>query len=88
MSASITRTKLSIRIHPSFKISTLRTTLVRAVPDRAADERSKSLTSIDVITGDGKEIAFDTEKLKIIDVMEEVDRHSRGLQRKADLTGN
>ena len=31
---------------------------------------------------------LDTEKLSIKDVMEEVDRHSRGLGRQADLTGN
>lgn len=31
---------------------------------------------------------LDTEKLKIKDVMEEVDRHSRVLNRKAELTGN
>ncbi|MCJ1252656.1 39S ribosomal protein L44, mitochondrial [Lignoscripta atroalba] len=37
---------------------------------------------------DGKEMELDTEKLSIKDVMEEVDRHSRGLGRQADLTGN
>ncbi|MCJ1338792.1 39S ribosomal protein L44, mitochondrial [Bachmanniomyces sp. S44760] len=37
---------------------------------------------------DGKEMELDTEKLGIKDVMEEVDRHSRGLNRLADLTGN
>lgn len=31
---------------------------------------------------------LDTEKLKINDVVEEVDRHSRGLNRQADLAGN
>ena len=30
---------------------------------------------------------LDTEKLKIKDLMEEVDRHSRLLKRQADLTG-
>ena len=37
---------------------------------------------------DGKELHLDTEKLSIKDVMEEVDRHSRGLNRQADLLGN
>lgn len=36
---------------------------------------------------DGKEMQLDTEKLSIGDIMEEVDRHSRSLNRKADLTG-
>ena len=31
---------------------------------------------------------LDTEKMGIKDVMEEVDRHSRVLNRKAELTGN
>ena len=31
---------------------------------------------------------LDTEKLSLKDVMEEVDRHSRILNRKADLTGS
>lgn len=36
---------------------------------------------------DGKEMQLDTEKLKINDLEEEVDRHSRMLNRKADLEG-
>lgn len=31
---------------------------------------------------------LDTEKLKMNDVVEEVDRHSRILNRQADLAGN
>ena len=31
---------------------------------------------------------LDTEKMGIKDIMEEVDRHSRMLNRKAELTGN
>ncbi len=38
-------------------------------------------------TEDGKEMQLDTEKLKINDVEEEVDRHSRRLNRKAELAG-
>jgi len=37
---------------------------------------------------DGKEMNLDTEKLKIKEVMEEVDRHSRILSRQEELTGN
>lgn len=40
------------------------------------------------LTEDGKEMQLDTEKLTINDVMEEVDRHSRKLNRQADLMGN
>ena len=37
---------------------------------------------------DGKEMQLDTEKLTINDVTEEVDRHSRMLNRQANLMGN
>ena len=37
---------------------------------------------------DGKEMELDTEKLGIKDVMEEVDRHSRLLNRQAELAGS
>ena len=40
-----------------------------------------------VYAEDGKEMQFDTEKLKLRDVEEEVDRHSRVLNRKAELAG-
>lgn len=43
---------------------------------------------MDLLVGDGKEMQLDTEKLKINDVVEEVDRHSRVLNRQADLAGN
>ena len=35
---------------------------------------------------DGKEMKLDTEKLGIKGIVEEVDRHSRALQKQADLT--
>ena len=41
-----------------------------------------------ISTEDGKEMSLDTEKMGINDVVEEVDRHSRMLNRKADLGGN
>ncbi|KAK2065900.1 39S ribosomal protein L53/MRP-L53 [Colletotrichum caudatum] len=35
---------------------------------------------------DGKEMNIDCEKMGIKGIIEEVDRHSRGLQKQADLT--
>ncbi|GKT42108.1 54S ribosomal protein L44, mitochondrial [Colletotrichum spaethianum] len=35
---------------------------------------------------DGKEMSIDCEKMGIKNIIEEVDRHSRGLQKQADLT--
>ncbi|KAK2028714.1 39S ribosomal protein L53/MRP-L53 [Colletotrichum zoysiae] len=35
---------------------------------------------------DGKEMSIDCEKMAIKSIIEEVDRHSRGLQKQADLT--
>jgi len=37
---------------------------------------------------DGKEMNLDLSKMRITEVMEEVDRHSRTLARKEELTGN
>ncbi|KAF2831292.1 hypothetical protein CC86DRAFT_137340 [Ophiobolus disseminans] len=37
---------------------------------------------------DGKEMNLDLSKMRITDVMEEVDRHSRTLARKEELLGN
>jgi len=50
-------------------------------------ERALVLGGADVglSTEDGKEMQFDTEKLSITDVAEEVDRHSRKLNREAEL---
>lgn len=39
-------------------------------------------------TEDGKEMTLELEKMRITDVMEEVDRHSRQLARKEELAGN
>ena len=39
-------------------------------------------------TEDGKELSLELEKMRITEVMEEVDRHSRTLARKEELTGN
>lgn len=35
----------------------------------------------------GKELHLDTETMKIEDIVEEVDRHSRALNRQAELAG-
>lgn len=37
---------------------------------------------------DGREMNLDTEKLKIKEIMDEVDRHSRVLNRQEELSGN
>ena len=39
-------------------------------------------------TEDGKELKLELEKMRITEVMEEVDRHSRLLARKEELSGN
>ncbi|KAA6415429.1 MAG: ribosomal protein L44 [Lasallia pustulata] len=49
---------------------------------------SREGSSLSLKFKDGKEMQLDTEKLTINDVTEEVDRHSRMLNRKADLIGN
>jgi len=51
------------------------------------DERDSKRIFANFMTEDGKEIAIDLENMKIKDVMEEVDRHSRMLARKEDLNG-
>jgi large subunit ribosomal protein L53 len=37
---------------------------------------------------DGKEMTLDLSTMRITQVVEEVDRHSRSLARKEELTGN
>lgn len=39
-------------------------------------------------TEDGKEMQLDLDKMRITQVVEEVDRHSRQLARKEELTGS
>lgn len=39
-------------------------------------------------TEDGKEMNLDLSNMRITEVMEEVDRHSRTLARKEELSGN
>ncbi|KAI9695630.1 MAG: 39S ribosomal protein L44, mitochondrial [Bogoriella megaspora] len=48
---------------------------------------SQDPASLAVSFKDGKEMNLDLAKLKIKDVMEEVDRHSRMLNRQEELTG-
>jgi large subunit ribosomal protein L53 len=40
---------------------------------------------MELVIEDGKEMKLDTEKLRIKDVMEEVNRHSRILGRREEL---
>ncbi|KAF8245773.1 hypothetical protein K440DRAFT_554624 [Wilcoxina mikolae CBS 423.85] len=42
---------------------------------------------VEVVFKDGHEIKLDTSKMSIKDLVEEMDRHSRMLVRKADLAG-
>ncbi|KAJ4345248.1 39S ribosomal protein L44, mitochondrial [Didymosphaeria variabile] len=44
--------------------------------------------TLDVKFKDGKELKLELDKMRIPEVMEEVDRHSRILARKEELTGN
>jgi large subunit ribosomal protein L53 len=46
----------------------------------------RSLTLDFLLIEDGKELKLESEKLGIKGIIEEVDRHSRVLQKKADLT--
>ncbi|ROT36814.1 mitochondrial ribosomal protein L44 [Sodiomyces alkalinus F11] len=47
---------------------------------------SKETPSLYVKFKDGKEMTLDCDKMGIKGLIEEVDRHSRGLQKQADLT--
>ncbi|KAF2253488.1 hypothetical protein BU26DRAFT_420131 [Trematosphaeria pertusa] len=49
---------------------------------------SKEPSTLGVKFKDGKEMNLDLDKMRITEVMEEVDRHSRLLARKEELTGN
>ncbi|KAL1603508.1 39S ribosomal protein L44, mitochondrial [Paraconiothyrium brasiliense] len=44
--------------------------------------------TLDVKFKDGKELSLQLDKMRIPEVMEQVDRHSRVLARKEELTGN
>ncbi|OTB03089.1 hypothetical protein M426DRAFT_12913 [Hypoxylon sp. CI-4A] len=47
---------------------------------------SRSTPVLQIKFKDGKEMQLDTEKLGIKGIIEEVDRHSRALQKQSDLT--
>ncbi|KAL9105120.1 MAG: hypothetical protein Q9163_000038 [Psora crenata] len=49
---------------------------------------SKEKSGLKLKFKDGKEMQLDTEKLSIKDVEEEVDRHSRALNRQTELSAN
>lgn len=49
---------------------------------------SEAVCAVLMRTEDGKEMKFQSEKLNINSVIEEMDRHSRILARKDDLSGN
>ncbi|OCK77694.1 hypothetical protein K432DRAFT_113417 [Lepidopterella palustris CBS 459.81] len=50
--------------------------------------QSKEPALLEVKFRDGKKLNLDLEKMRITEVMEEVDRHSRILARKDELLGN
>ncbi|GAB7341763.1 hypothetical protein MBLNU457_g0095t1 [Dothideomycetes sp. NU457] len=56
---------------------------IKMLPRTDADKPG----SLELKFKDGKEMAIDLETMKIKDVMEQVDRHSRMLARKEDLNG-
>ncbi|RGP61154.1 ribosomal protein l44 [Fusarium sporotrichioides] len=58
------------------------TTITSAILPRNSQEPS----SLRVKFKDGKELNFDCQKVNIKGLVEEVDRHSRQLQKAADLT--
>ncbi|KAF2739200.1 hypothetical protein EJ04DRAFT_508916 [Polyplosphaeria fusca] len=49
---------------------------------------SKEPATLAIKFKDGKEMNLELDKMRITEVMEEVDRHSRQLARKEELTGN
>ncbi|KAH7399265.1 39S ribosomal protein L53/MRP-L53-domain-containing protein [Pyrenochaeta sp. MPI-SDFR-AT-0127] len=49
---------------------------------------SKEPASLGLKFKDGKEMKLDLSTMRITQVVEEVDRHSRSLARKEELTGN
>ncbi|KAF2261885.1 hypothetical protein CC78DRAFT_619073 [Lojkania enalia] len=49
---------------------------------------SKEPASLAIKFKDGKEMKLDLDKMRITEVVEEVDRHSRTLARKEELLGN
>ncbi|KXJ91974.1 39S ribosomal protein L53/MRP-L53-domain-containing protein [Microdochium bolleyi] len=59
------------------------TILPREAPQPAS--LSVKFTNEAFRTEDGKELKLDSEKLGIKDIMEEVERHSRALQKQASL---
>ncbi|KAF2634171.1 hypothetical protein P280DRAFT_318401 [Massarina eburnea CBS 473.64] len=49
---------------------------------------SKEPATLGLKFKDGKEMNLEISKMRITDIMEEVDRHSRQLARKEELAGN
>ncbi|KAH7076836.1 39S ribosomal protein L53/MRP-L53-domain-containing protein [Paraphoma chrysanthemicola] len=58
------------------------------VESKMLPRSSQEPASLSVKFKDGKEMTLDLSKMRITEVMEEVDRHSRGLARKEELLGN
>ncbi|KAF9736297.1 hypothetical protein PMIN06_008268 [Paraphaeosphaeria minitans] len=58
------------------------------VETKVLPRTSTEPATLDVKFKDGKELKLELDKMRIPEVMEEVDRHSRLLARKEELTGN
>lgn len=52
------------------------------------DKRANANNVCVCVTEDGKEMKVDIEKMKIKEIQNEVDRHSRVLRKAEDLSGN
>ncbi|KAL8791540.1 MAG: hypothetical protein Q9195_005868 [Heterodermia aff. obscurata] len=62
-----------------------RTTMKISTTILLRDSQEESMLHIKL--KNGKELSLDTEKLKIEDIIQEVERHSRALNRQAELAG-
>ncbi|OSS49766.1 hypothetical protein B5807_06021 [Epicoccum nigrum] len=59
-----------------------------SVQSKLLPRTSKENATLDVKFKDGKEMKLNLSNMRITEVMEQVDRHSRMLARKEELTGN
>jgi len=58
------------------------------IESKMLPRESKEPASLAVKFKDGKEMKLDLSNMRITQVVEEVDRHSRSLARKDELAGN
>ena len=70
------------------KFSTCPNYCTKADEGGRMNQGSKRELMLTEITEDGKELKLDIDKMRIPEVMEQVDRHSRILARQEELSGN